>query len=1068
MVRTPTGPPQSRNSKRFKNDLEFLLQGVSELDIQGEAVPSVVLVHGSSAFPIGFTPDGEAFLAGAHYGQGRVVAVSHESYLGRESMSTFMLNAIQWLDRGRKGVIGVLDELSGVNTLLSQSGLQCQLTGFRKDLSVFVCTSYNDAQSTEIQDFVAGGGGLLIGGHAWWWASQNPGLNVMIDCPGNRILGKMGLCLLENTLTAGLYKAPHVFQGDIEFLLEGVSEFDIQGEAVPSEVLVHDPLAFPIGLTPDGKAFLAGTYFGQGRVVVAGHETYLGLESLSKFIINAVHWLDKNRNGVIGVLPELESVYTLLSKSGLQCQLTNFKKSLSVFICTSYDDAQSKEIQEFVAGGGGLLIGGHAWWWASQNRGLNVRTDCPGNRILGKMGLYLSDKTVDAGLYKASQLFNYALEFLLQDVFEFDIQDKAVPSEILMHGPLAFPIGLTPDEKVFLAGAYYGKGRVIVTSHESYIGRKSLSTFMGNAVQWLAKRRNGVIGVVPELEWTCSLLSKSGLQCQVTGFKKDLSVFVCTSYNDAQSKEVLEFVAGGGGLLIGGHAWWWAHCNPGQNVMTDCSGNRILGRMGVYLLEKTLPAGIYKAPQVKQYGFTYHFQDLLQSFAGHVLQGQKLGDHEQRFLKKLGDDCASYLRMQAYDCKTYTSVVALLTDVVKKAGIPQVSPTSPVKNAKDRLLLKMGAELARVCKDPDILSYFGIPYVSNARVCISASTADAKEWISTGLYLPPGLNSNVTVPGTITGKGWQVQIGCQSDDLSKADELKRAPVVCVSFPLEKENTEVWNLWGGLIYLIAPPNTTVCEVEIVIQTAIKAPYYKSGKTSVSDWVSQIRKAPAPWAELEFENLIITLPSEMIQNLDHPDQVAKLWDSIIRGVADLAAKPAKFTRKERFVVDVQISAGFMHSGYPIMMHSESGPDLLNPSGASKGVFWGPLHELGHNQQRLEWEFKPHTTECTCNLWSVYVHEMVLGVNRANAHEAMTADERLSRIRKYITDGRRLEDWNVWTALETYMQGTRDTDTSISKLTCPRCKKSLAGTPFKKVFAVTVDMINIPQDKHGQDEP
>ena len=116
---------------------------------------------------------------------------------------------------------------------------------------------------------------------------------------------------------------------------------------------------------------------------------------------------------------------------------------------------------------------------------------------------------------------------------------------------------------------------------------------------------------------------------------------------------------------------------------------------------------------------------------------------------------------------------------------------------------------------------------------------------------------------------------------------------------------------------------------------------------------------------------------------------------------------------------VSTGFMHSGYPIMMHSESGPDLLNPSGASKGVFWGPLHELGHNQQRLEWEFKPHTTECTCNLWSVYVHEMVLGVNRANAHVHMTADERLSRIRKYITDGRRLEDWNVWTALETYMQ-------------------------------------------------
>lgn len=44
------------------------------------------------------------------------------------------------------------------------------------------------------------------------------------------------------------------------------------------------------------------------------------------------------------------------------------------------------------------------------------------------------------------------------------------------------------------------------------------------------------------------------------------------------------------------------------------------------------------------------------------------------------------------------------------------------------------------------------------------------------------------------------------------------------------------------------------------------------------------------------------------------------------------------------------------------------------------WGPIHELGHNQQRSCWEFPSHTTECTCNLWSVYVHEEVLGINRA----------------------------------------------------------------------------------------
>ncbi|KAI4898008.1 hypothetical protein NFI96_017492 [Prochilodus magdalenae] len=880
----------------------------------------------------------------------------------------------------------------------------------------------------------------------------------MTDCPGNRILRQMGLSLSEQTVEAGVYK-PHVVSPHaIEFLLQGVSEFDIQGESVPSEVLLHGSSAFPIGLSTSGKAFLAGTYHGQGRVIVVTHESYLGRESLSTFMTNAVHWLDKGRRGVVGVVPSLNSVVPLLSRSGLQCQQTEFRQSLSVFVCTSYSDAHCKEIQNFVAGGGGLLIGGHAWWWAQCNPGRNVMTDCPGNRILRQMGLSLSEQTVEAGVYKVPLVSPHAIKFLLQGVSEFDIQGESVPSEVLVHGPAAFPLGSTPDGKAFLAGTYHGQGRVIVVTHESYLGRESLSTFMINAVHWLDKGRRGVVGVVPSLHSVVPLLSRSGLQCHQTEFRQSLSVFVCTAYSDAHCREIQDFVAGGGGLLIGGHAWWWAYCNPGRNVMTDCPGNRILNKMGLCLSDKTVEAGVYKAPQVKQQGNTstqlYHFQDLLQRFARHVLQGQPLGCNDQRFLKKFGSDCTSYLGLQAFDSETYKSVVALLTDVIK-AGFSKVSSTRPVENAKDHVLLQVGTELFRLCKDKDeLLPYLTVDTpdlatVHNTKVRISASTAGKEEWISTGLYLSPGMKTNITVPGTIIRKGWRVQIGCQTDDLSNANELKRAPVVCVHFPLEEENLQVCTLWGGLIYLIAPPGSTVHQLEVVIQTAVKAPYYKSGETRVSDWVAEIRKAPAPWAELEFENLIITMPSEVIRHLDHPDKVASLWDSIMRSVADLAAKPAKFTRKERFVADVQISAGFMHSGYPIMMHSTSAPDLVNPYVAGKSDFWGPIHELGHNQQRSVWEFPPHTAECTCNLWSVYVHEVVLGVNKATAHEEMTAHRRLSRIQIYMSGARDLKGWDVWTALETYMQ----------------LQEEFGWDAFKEVFAAYHHMEDVPQDNLGK---
>lgn len=113
------------------------------------------------------------------------------------------------------------------------------------------------------------------------------------------------------------------------------------------------------------------------------------------------------------------------------------------------------------------------------------------------------------------------------------------------------------------------------------------------------------------------------------------------------------------------------------------------------------------------------------------------------------------------------------------------------------------------------------------------------------------------------------------------------------------------------------------------------------------------------------------------------------------------------------------GWMHSGYPIMCHLESVQELISETGMRSRGLWGPIHELGHNQQQHGWEFPPHTTEATCNLWSVYVHEMVLGIPRAQAHPALNPAKREKRITTHLGKGAPLRNWNVWTALETYLQ-------------------------------------------------
>uniref|UniRef100_A0A8C4T8H7 Peptidase M60 domain-containing protein n=1 Tax=Erpetoichthys calabaricus TaxID=27687 RepID=A0A8C4T8H7_ERPCA len=112
-------------------------------------------------------------------------------------------------------------------------------------------------------------------------------------------------------------------------------------------------------------------------------------------------------------------------------------------------------------------------------------------------------------------------------------------------------------------------------------------------------------------------------------------------------------------------------------------------------------------------------------------------------------------------------------------------------------------------------------------------------------------------------------------------------------------------------------------------------------------------------------------------------------------------------------------YMHSGYPVMLLLESVQEIADLQFMQTSPIWGPLHELGHNQQRPLWKFPPHTTEATSNLWSVYVHEKVLDLPRSKAHPELTAESRKERIKSYLKGESRLDDWTVWACLETYLR-------------------------------------------------
>lgn len=842
-----------------------------------------------------------------------------------------------------------------------------------------------------------------------------------------------------------------------ELLVDGVGLWDFTGGFVPCELFLVGEDAYPVLLSAKKQVLIAVSRYGKGRMVVVSHEGILKSPKFSQFLRNAVEWLKPCPEALVGVHPQLDSLSQVLLGAGTRVQAgAEPSPSMGVFCMDAYDISQAKGIVEFVKGGGGLLIGGQAWYWASRHGKEKVLFEFPGNQVTSVAGVYFTGNAVEKGVFKVAKKIpkiplvvphqaNLGLdaEFLLRGVSELDLVTGGIPSTLLVHGALSFPLCLDSSQRCLLAAARYGRGRVLVATHESHLFSPKLAGFLLNAVSWLDAGRKGLVAVDPSLKKLCGLLSQTKVKWRLSQLAGDTSVYCCTSYGDRDAERIHAFVAEGGGLLVGGQAWYWASQNCGDAAVAKYPGNRILNRFGLTILEQSCQPA--KFPPVGP-GEHYHFRRALLLFSTQL--HQELTEPLKGWLSPLAQDCAAFLRIPAQDCPAYSSLHRFLTKVLQRTGIPQVSRHCPVKcNSKEAVLLCMATELSFTMADSMALVQKSAPAVCALPVTVEIDGTNPGEtaWRSTGLYLPEGHSAVIRCPCLVVGAGLRVQVGCHTDDLSQAKELKRAPVVTRSYDVACQEQSISCLWGGLIYIVVPAKSVLGKVPITVEGAVRAPFFKLGETCERQWKACIRHYPAPWAELAVENLILTVPSDSIRHMESPGSLLTLWNKIMVAISKLAAMPAKFPRPERIVTDVQISCGWMHSGYPIMGHLDSVKEMLDVKHMQTAGLWGPIHELGHNQQQQAWEFPPHTTEATCNLWSVYVHEEVLGIPRHQAHEELRPQCRKERIKDYLKKGAQLKDWNVWTALETYLQ----------------LQEGFGWDPFTHLFSDYQKMSTVPND-------
>jgi len=271
-------------------------------------------------------------------------------------------------------------------------------------------------------------------------------------------------------------------------------------------------------------------------------------------------------------------------------------------------------------------------------------------------------------------------------------------------------------------------------------------------------------------------------------------------------------------------------------------------------------------------------------------------------------------------------------------------------------------------------------------------------WQETGLYAAPGEVVVVKVASLPAHRVIKVIIGCHRDGLLKLDKWNRFPVIARTFELKVGDNRIANAFGGQLFIQSShqdwrkPQKTTAAAPLEFRNAVAMPTYVLGKDTPESW-AKAKQLPAPWVTLSGKQVILHVQASAVKELADPKALLEWWDQAMALEDDLIA--LRRLAPERVVPDRQISAGFMHSGYPFMCWIDpSQKDSVDLPKLQQQGNWGFFHELGHNHQCSAWTFDGQT-EVTCNLFSLYVMEKLVGKPTGRGHEAMEKlDELLAK--------------------------------------------------------------------------
>lgn len=652
---------------------------------------------------------------------------------------------------------------------------------------------------------------------------------------------------------------------------------------------------------------------------------------------------------------------------------------------------------------------------------------------------------------------------LLDGVKEIGV--TGLPGPLCVFGESAFVVLAGQTDKLpspLAAASSLGNGRLVAFGHNGYLGAEvqdvaDTARFIANAARWSAKKspRPGakIIGLrgCKSLE---STLTKNGLKVAIIDGgplvnhlrEIDSLLLPAGEIHDADLPALEDFIRKGGGIVSGAPGWGFLQTHPGASLAKDLPANRLFAKAGIVWADGTVDAVNKRFAAQPDVPVLLNASAALSALTEEAAGRRKLTPDESKLtaaqLTRAAQSIPSEdpLLLPALEKAAAASkgqaVVSDKTDLLAGNGLAKVALT--IELARQRAL-----PADRVCPNPLAERFPGAVPSAAPRVKRQIEVdLSIPDWHSAGLYAAPGEVVTVTVPSDAAGL--KLRIGSHSDKLWHLAQWRRAPEIDRVWSLAPGDNKVANSFGGLIYIVVPHGGSGI-VKVSIEHAVESPLFVLGKTDPSEWRTRIRNSPGPWGEVASEKIILTVPSQFLRTVDDPAGLMEWWNKVSDGAADLYAIPRHRPRAERYVSDIQISAGYMHSGYPIMTWLDAAPRMVDlPTLRTKGE-WGLFHELGHNHQKPEWTFSG-TVEVTNNLLPLYLLETLC--NKASVHGSFTPPVRVKNEAKYIANG---ADFAKWQA-----------DPFLALIMYQQLRDAFGWETYQKVFAEYRDLPAVERPK------